>query len=71
MLVCLVRTLSDGTVTREWLSPLEAVAQAQTGPQNGKTVASCHIEGDVSKWDMSYVPTPKGGTSNASKQYNS
>ena len=56
-LVCLVRTLFSGEVTREWLSPLEAVVEAQTGAQNGVTVASCHIEGDVAGWDTSYVPT--------------
>jgi len=55
-LVCLVRTLVDGSVTREWLSPLEAVAEAMMGAQNGKTVTSCHIEGDVTGWDMSFVP---------------
>jgi len=57
MLVCLVRTLYDGTVTREWLSQLEAVTLALTDSQNGKTVRSCHIEGNVSGWDTSYVPT--------------
>ena len=55
-LVCLVRTLSNGDITREWLSPLEAVTDALTGTQNGLTVVSCHIEGDVAGWDMSYVP---------------
>ena len=55
-LVCLVRTLSDGTVTREWLSPLEAATEALTGMQNGLTVVSLHIEGDMSGFDMSFVP---------------
>ena len=54
--VCLVRTLSNGDVTREWLSPLEAVTDALTGTQNGLTVVSCRIEGDMVGWDMSYVP---------------
>ena len=56
-LVCLVRTLSSGEVTREWMSPLEAVVEALTGLQNGLTVRSCHIEGDVQGWDTSYVQT--------------
>jgi hypothetical protein len=59
-LVCIVRTLSSGEVTREFLSPLEAVAEAMTGKQNGRTVISCHIEGDVTGWDMSHVPTVPG-----------
>ena len=55
-LVCLVRTLANGDTTREYLSPLEAVAESLNGGQNGLTVVSCHIEGDVIGWDMSYVP---------------
>ena len=55
-LVLLVRTLSDGTITREWLSPLEAVTEALTGVQNGLTVKSCHIVGNVQGFDTSYVP---------------
>ena len=39
------------------MSPLEAVAYAQTDPQNGRTIASCHIEGNMTGWGMSYVPT--------------
>ena len=59
MLVCLVRTLFDGTVTREWLSQFEAVTLALSDPQNGKTIMSCHIEGNVVGWDTSYIPTFK------------
>jgi len=55
-LVCLVRTLFSGEVTREWLSPLEAVIEAERGIQNGVTVASCHIEGDMAGWGTSHVP---------------
>jgi hypothetical protein len=56
-LVCLVRILFSGETTREWLTPLDATVEALAGKQNGLTVKSCHIEGDVSGFDMSYVPT--------------
>jgi hypothetical protein len=57
LLVCLVRTLFNGETTREWMSPFEAAVEALTGTQNGLTVKSCHIVGDMAGWDMSYVPT--------------
>ena len=54
-MVCLVRTLYNGTITREWMSPLEAVTRALADPQNGVTIVSCHIEGNTHGWDMSYA----------------
>ena len=46
--VCVVRTLMDGTTTREWMTPLAASVEAVAGPQNGITVASLRVLwGDV------------------------
>lgn len=53
--VTLVRTLKDGRVTREVMPVGLAVYEAEYGDQNGKRVASAHVDfnGVINQWDGS------------------
>jgi len=54
-LVVVVRTLMDGTVTREAMPAALAVLELEQGAQNGVTVSKAHIEWGavLDRWSFS------------------